>query len=106
MRSDGGPPTHTPRAGAPAPVIRRGGEAVPGGLSRLARQPEAPARSHEAPREAVCPPRPATSARTKDGPSAYSHSIVPGGLDVMSSTTRLTSRSSLIMREAMRSSRS
>jgi soluble lytic murein transglycosylase-like protein len=36
----------------------------------------------------------------------YSHSIVPGGLDVMSSTTRLTSRSSLIIREAICSSRS
>ena len=36
----------------------------------------------------------------------YSHSIVPGGLDVMSRTTRLTSRISLIMREAIRSSRS
>src|SRR3954452_4101850 len=36
----------------------------------------------------------------------YSHSMVPGGLDVMSSTTRLTSRISLIIREAMRSSRS
>jgi hypothetical protein len=36
----------------------------------------------------------------------HSHSIVPGGLDVMSSTTRLTSRSSLIMREAICSSRS
>ena len=39
-------------------------------------------------------------------PAAYSHSIVPGGFDVMSSTTRLTSRSSLIMREAIVSSRS
>src|SRR5262249_17754389 len=36
----------------------------------------------------------------------YSHSIVPGGLLVMSSTTRLTSRISLIMREAICSSRS
>ena len=36
----------------------------------------------------------------------YSHSIVPGGLLVMSSTTRLTSRSSLIIREAICSSRS
>ncbi len=36
----------------------------------------------------------------------YSHSIVPGGLDVMSRTTRLTSRISLSMREAIRSSRS
>src|SRR5215217_6883183 len=37
---------------------------------------------------------------------AHSHSIVPGGLLVMSSTTRLTSRISLIMREAICSSRS
>src|SRR5688572_21174033 len=36
----------------------------------------------------------------------HSHSIVPGGLDVMSSTTRLTSRISPIMREAICSSRS
>ena len=36
----------------------------------------------------------------------YSHSIAPGGLDVMSSTTRLTSRISLIIREAICSSRS
>src|SRR3954452_19247493 len=36
----------------------------------------------------------------------YSHSIVPGGLLVMSRTTRLTSRISLIMREAICSSRS
>ena len=36
----------------------------------------------------------------------YSHSIVPGGLLVMSSTTRFTSRISLIMREAICSSRS
>jgi hypothetical protein len=44
-------------------------------------------------------------ARTMPAP-AYSHSIVPGGLLVMSSTTRLTSRISLIMREAICSSRS
>jgi hypothetical protein len=36
----------------------------------------------------------------------YSHSIVPGGLDVMSSVTRLTCAISLIMREATFSSRS
>src|SRR5215218_6164650 len=36
----------------------------------------------------------------------HSHSIVPGGLDVMSRTTRLTSRISPIMREAICSSRS
>ncbi len=36
----------------------------------------------------------------------YSHSIVPGGLLVMSSTTRPTGRISLIIREAICSSRS
>ena len=36
----------------------------------------------------------------------YSHSMVPGGLLVMSSTTRLTSESSPIIREAICSSRS
>ena len=40
------------------------------------------------------------------GERRHSHSIVPGGFDVMSSTTRLTSRISLIMREAICSSRS
>jgi soluble lytic murein transglycosylase-like protein len=45
--------------------------------------------------------------RRVTGPGrTYSHSIVPGGLDVMSSTTRLTSRSSLIIRDAICSSRS
>src|SRR5580693_9397262 len=34
----------------------------------------------------------------------YSHSMVPGGLLVMSSTTRLTSDTSLVMRVEMRSS--
>src|SRR3954453_5007325 len=41
-----------------------------------------------------------------DEPRDYSHSIVPGGLLVMSSTTRLTSRISLIIRDAICSSRS
>jgi|GEM_PF-5689464 hypothetical protein len=36
----------------------------------------------------------------------YSHSMVPGGLLVMSSTTRLTSDTSLVMRVEMRSSTS
>jgi hypothetical protein len=45
-------------------------------------------------------------ARRRAVALAYSHSIVPGGFDVMSSTTRFTSRSSLIMREATFSSRS
>ena len=34
--------------------------------------------------------------------AAHSHSMVPGGLDVTSSTTRLTSRTSLVMRVEMR----
>ena len=44
--------------------------------------------------------------RSRSRLSRYSHSMVPGGLLVMSSTTRLTSRISLIMREAICSSRS
>ncbi|CPR13541.1 hypothetical protein BN971_04853 [Mycobacterium bohemicum DSM 44277] len=36
----------------------------------------------------------------------YSHSMVPGGLLVMSSTTRLTSGTSLVIRVEMRSSTS
>ena len=38
--------------------------------------------------------------------AAYSHSMVPGGLDVTSSTTRFTSRTSLVMRVEIRSSTS
>ena len=37
---------------------------------------------------------------------SYSHSIVPGGFDVMSSVTRFTCAISLIIREATFSSRS
>ena len=41
------------------------------------------------------------------GPAAaHSHSMVPGGLDVTSSTTRLTSRTSFVMRFEMRASTS
>ena len=36
----------------------------------------------------------------------YSHSMVPGGLDVQSSTTRLTSGTPLVMRVEMRASTS
>ena len=46
----------------------------------------------------------ATDAPGRRNP--YSHSIVPGGFDVMSSVTRFTCAISLIMREATRSSRS
>ena len=49
---------------------------------------------------------PNADSRCGETPPDHSHSIVPGGLEVMSSTTRLTSRISLIMREAICSSRS
>ena len=39
-------------------------------------------------------------------PGGHSHSMVPGGLDVMSSATRLTPSTSLMMREERRSRRS
>ena len=56
-------------------------------------------------------PRAATSPRialftATNGASVYSHSIVPGGLLVMSSTTRPTGRISPIIRAAIFSSRS
>ena len=38
--------------------------------------------------------------------AAYSHSMVPGGLDVMSRVTRFTSRTSLVMRVEIRASTS
>ena len=44
--------------------------------------------------------------RRRQRAGGHSHSMVPGGLLVMSRTTRLTSRISLIMREAICSSRS
>ncbi len=40
------------------------------------------------------------------GGEAYSHSMVPGGLLVTSTTTRLTSRTSLVIRVEIRSSTS
>jgi hypothetical protein len=46
------------------------------------------------------PPPAGALART------YSHSIVPGGFDVMSNVTRFTAAISLIIRDATRSSRS
>ncbi|MDT5009830.1 MAG: hypothetical protein QOH57_1447 [Mycobacterium sp.] len=42
----------------------------------------------------------------RGGGGRYSHSIVPGGLLVMSSTTRFTSDTSLVIRVEMRSSTS
>jgi len=46
----------------------------------------------------------ASAASVANGP--YSHSMVPGGLLVMSSVTRLTSRTSLVMRVEIFSNRS
>lgn len=47
-----------------------------------------------------------TAARAHFRRGGYSHSMVPGGLLVMSSTTRLTSGTSLVMRVEIRSSTS
>jgi ethanolamine utilization protein EutQ len=51
-----------------------------------------------------CPPSPwtrstATGARAENRELAYSHSIVPGGLEVMSYTTRFTPFTSFTIRE-------
>ncbi len=45
---------------------------------------------------------PFDAAPTAEAPRCYSHSIVPGGLDVMSYVTRLIPRTSLMMRLATR----
>ncbi len=50
--------------------------------------------------------RPANTFHAQAAPLPYSHSIVPGGLLVTSSTTRFTSATSLVMRVEMRSSTS
>jgi hypothetical protein len=44
-----------------------------------------------------------TPTRHPVGHEPYSHSIVPGGFEVTSSTTRLTSATSLVIRVEMRS---
>src|SRR4051812_38309970 len=51
-------------------------------------------------RGAVRPPPGARGARSvsREGGGPYSHSMVPGGLLVTSSTTRLTSATSLVIR--------
>ena len=49
---------------------------------------------------------PLVKRRASQRDPSYSHSMVPGGLLVMSSTTRLTSATSLVMRVEMRSSTS
>jgi hypothetical protein len=51
-------------------------------------------------------PSAAQPVRPEGRPPPYSHSIVPGGFEVMSSVTRFTCAISLIMREATFSSRS
>jgi hypothetical protein len=49
---------------------------------------------------------PRSPTASENSSTSYSHSMVPGGLLVMSSTTRLTSATSLVMRVEMRSSTS
>ena len=56
-------------------------------------------------RQKIIPDADPTLNRSPDR-STHSHSMVPGGLDVTSSTTRLTSRTSLVMRFEMRDSTS
>ena len=84
-----------------------GASSVAASRTHLASAPRTPA-APEPVSSSSMPYRSARAPPSHDGNAAarYSHSIVPGGLDVMSSTTRLTSRSSLIMREAICSSRS
>ena len=91
---------------------RGAGEQRPDGARGAARARRAAERARlAADRRRLGAVGPALPAQRPRRPAArlgrrYSHSIVPGGLDVMSSTTRLTSRISPIMREAICSSRS
>ena len=71
----------------------------PVGRSRCSRRAEALVRGVEQ------LPGPAT-ARLRSRRCAHSHSMVPGGFDVTSRATRFTPSTSLMMREAMRSTRS
>ena len=73
---------------------RRGREA---GTRHPGRVSSAPARAHG---------QDLTSRRAQAGGSGYSHSMVPGGLDVRSRATRLTPSTSLMMRLEIRSRRS
>jgi 8-oxo-dGTP pyrophosphatase MutT (NUDIX family) len=67
-----------------------------------------PARRIAARPRTFCPadPRPRAPDARELSSARYSHSIVPGGLLVISSTTRPTGRISLIIRDAICSSRS
>ena len=69
-----------------------------GKLFPIARLAPSPHRGREVP-----PPRAASRRASSSG---YSHSMVPGGLLVTSSTTRLTSATSLVIRVEIRSSTS
>ena len=77
-----------------------------GGLE--AALPQGPAPSVSEGRGSGPVPGPAASVRVvgRTGPFCYSHSMVPGGLLVTSSTTRLTSATSLVIRVEIRASTS
>lgn len=75
----------------PEPTAGRPGQVPPGSLCILKRAQENPGRSAS------------TTGGDSANPPHHSHSIVPGGLLVRSSTTRLTPLTSLVMRVLMRS---
>ena len=60
----------------------------------------------EVPRATARGTSPHTASTPLDGGRAYSHSIVPGGFDVTSSTTRFTSGTWLVILFEMRASTS
>ena len=113
----GGPPGEGARRGgrAPAALAPVVGPARPTAssapTSASAATVSRPPPSSRPPRAAAAPTRSSAACRPAPGPAAprgrgHSHSMVPGGFDVTSSATRFTPSTSLMMREAMRSTRS
>ena len=75
---------------APSKVIESPNTAAAGGLSAACAEPD----------------RSAGNGNLQEFLATHSHSMVPGGLLVMSTVTRLISRTSLVMRVEMASSTS
>ena len=98
-------PTTPPPRASWLPALTDAGRAAAGPHRTEGRHDNRPLAS-AASRQSREPQDPNGPRRPRPMRRPYSHSIVPGGLDVMSRVTRFTCAISLIMREATLSSRS